>query len=1172
VEFGILGPLELDGEGTGALKGAKPRGLLALLLLQPRTLIPPERLVDDLWEGDPPASATNTLQTYVHHVRKAIGSERLETRPGGYLLAVDPEEIDAWRFERTVRAVAEDTEATALHTATELRDALALWRGDALVEFSDASWASSEIARLSGLQLWAIEARIDADLALGRHAALLPELESLVGVYPLRERFWGQLMLARYRSGRQAEALRAYRQLHTLLDEELGIRPSTDLVNLEHSMLLQEPTLDLPAPARVPVAGEAAGASEGPATGGPRTRSSVLPVALASVLDTPFVGRDQEVDWFAPTEVEGCGALLVAGEAGIGKTRLAAELAVRAEAAHIPVLYGRCRRALTAPYEPWIGVLESLATSTPVSRWNDWVAGRASLARLLPDLVTAAPDRPDADPDAERYRLFEAVTDLLGDAAAARGALIVLDDLHWADEPTLLLLRHLLTDARPERVLVVATYRDTDLLGAAALTETLADLRRTDGVRLLTLAGLAEHDVSELITALTEEHDVSKLARAVRDETDGNPFFVVEVVRHLTETGGLVDPAAAPGDVRDLPPSVREVVSQRVRALGVDVADTLSAAAIVGLEFSIDLLSDVLDVAPETLAGSLDVAVRARVLREVDPGRYAFAHALTQHTLAGDVSATRRRELHRRIAAVLEADHDVSTNAGEIADHLLRADPASPDPRVLEYMKLAGARALTQLAPRDACRWFTEALRVVELLPDVDARTTVALTIALGEAEHHAGDPEHRTTLLQAAELAREAGHRDLLVRAALANTRGFASAAGRVDTARVSVLESAISAVGAGDSSARARLLATFAAELTWDGDWRRRRSLSDEALAMARRVGDPDTLAYVLTRRPNTIWVPDALGERLANTEESLRLARRLDDPVARFWASMYRLNATVAAAELGEADGLLDTMTDIARGVPLPLLQWEAHLHRAWYLLLGGHFADAETEAGQAFEIGVESGQPDAPMLYAGQLLMIRFDQGQLGELEPVLEQQLLENPGIPAFRAALALAQCDVDRLDEAARQLRRAAGQLFEDLPYDQVWLMCIGMWASVAERLADADAAAAIYRLMQPWSGQVLSTGAHLFGACDHWLGSLATVMGELDAAEQHLTRARGLHARLHAPVWTLRTQLARATLLHRRGSRPAVAESRLLAQEVATMAARLECAGLERRAAALIS
>ena len=658
---------------------------------------------------------------------------------------------------------------------------------------------------------------------------------------------------------------------------------------------------------------------------------------------------------------------------------------------------------------------------------------------------------------------------------------------------------------------------------------------------------------------------------AVRDETDGNPFFVVEVVRHLTETGGLVDPGSAPGDVRDLPPSVREVVSQRVRSLGVDVAEMLATAAIVGVEFELDVLAAVLDQPAETLVDWLDIAVRARVLREVVPGHYEFAHALVQYTLAGDVSATRRRDLHRRIARVLEQSAAEGTRSGEIADHLLRADPASPDPKVLEYMRMAGTRALTQLAPHDVCRWFTEALRVVDLVPGIEPRVRIELTVALGEAQRHAGVADHRTTLLHAAELARDLDERDLLVQAALANTR-LASAAGRVDTSRIAVLEAAISAVGAGDSTARARLLATFAAELTWDGDWRRRRSLSDEALAMARRVGDADTLAYVLTRRPNTIWVPDALGERLANTEESLRIARRLGDPVARFWASMYRLNATAAAADLTEAAGLLDTMADIADEVPLPLLRWEANLHRAWYFLLGGNFVDGESHSSRAFEIGMECGQPDAPMLYAGQLLMLRFDQGNLGELEQILEQQLLDNPGIPAFRAALALAQCDVGRVDEAARQLHRAAAERFEDLPYDQVWLMCIGIWASVTEIVGDAEAADAIYELMLPWSGQVLSTGAHVFGACDHWLGALATITGDLDAADRHLTRARELHARLGAPVWSLRTQLARATLAGRRGTPQDRAEAELLAHEVSTMANRLGCNGLTRRANAMLS
>jgi tetratricopeptide (TPR) repeat protein len=339
-----------------------------------------------------------------------------------------------------------------------------------------------------------------------------------------------------------------------------------------------------------------------------------------------------------------------------------------------------------------------------------------------------------------------------------------------------------------------------------------------------------------------------------------------------------------------------------------------------------------------------------------------------------------------------------------------------------------------------------------------------------------------------------------------------------------------------------------------------------------MARRVGDLGTLAYVLTRRPNTIWVPDALGERLANTEESLAIARRLDDPVARFWASMYRLAATTAAADLAEAELHLRTMEQIAAALPLPVLTWEAHLHRGWHQLLTGRFDEAEESASRAFTIGSESGQPDAMLLYAGQLLMIRFDQGTVGEIEHVIEQQAVDNTGIPGFRAALALANCDTGRFDDAAHLLRRAADENFDELPYDQLWLMSIGIWAFVATTVEDPDAGDALYRLMLPWSGQVLSTGAHVFGASDHWLGALAIVTGDLDAADAHLRRAREIHARLAAPVWSLRTQLARALLLRRRGDVSATGEANLLATEARTVAARLGCAGLERVADDLLA
>ena len=358
-------------------------------------------------------------------------------------------------------------------------------------------------------------------------------------------------------------------------------------------MLLQEPTLDLPPQARVTVPGETIDPeADGVAPEGMRARASMLPIALESVLDTPFVGREPRD---RASHARRPGQLPRRADRRRGRDRQDAlrrgARSPRGVRPASPCSTGgasarsRCRTSRGSRCS------SAWRSRRPPAGGPTGSRARPMLARLLPDLVTAAPERPDADPDAERYRLFEAVTDLIADAAAARGAVIVVDDLHWADEPTLMLLRHLLAVARPDRVLVVATYRDTDLVGASSLTETLADLRRAQGLEWLTLSGLVEGEVSELITALTEEHDVSKLARAVRDETDGNPFFVVEVVRHLTETGGLVDPGSAPGDVRDLPPSVREVVSQRVRALGVDVAEMLGTAAIVGVEFELDVLA-----------------------------------------------------------------------------------------------------------------------------------------------------------------------------------------------------------------------------------------------------------------------------------------------------------------------------------------------------------------------------------------------------------------------------------------------------------------------------------------------------------------------------------------------------------------------------------------------------
>ncbi|MBV9337946.1 MAG: AAA family ATPase, partial [Solirubrobacterales bacterium] len=487
VEFSILGPLEVVVAGRPvSVKPAKARMLLALLLLDPGRSVSLDRLIDQLWGEAPPASAAVSLRVLVSRLRETLASSgapnAIETRPPGYALCVESRQIDARRFEALLARGREELAGGHPEAAAAtLRDGLGLWRGPALADISDSSATSGEAARLEELRLVALEERIDADLGCARHDLVIGELEQLVRAHPFRERMWRALMLALYRCRRQADALAAFTELRKRLIDELGIEPSPGLRELQQQILEQSPLLSLASPEEGMRGRPLARGLVGP----PQQFDRALPGELA-VASEVFVGRQAEIDVLADAwRLALKGSLrtaLLAGEPGIGKTRLAAELARRAHAEGAVVLFGRCDEDLGVPFQPFSEALRAYVQACPAAELAIQAGGRAGeLARLVPELderLLGARPTSSGDPEEQRDRLFDAVSSLLAGASHARPVLLVLDDLHWAARPTLLMLRHLLRSREPMRLLVLGTYRDTELDRAHPLAQVLADLRR----------------------------------------------------------------------------------------------------------------------------------------------------------------------------------------------------------------------------------------------------------------------------------------------------------------------------------------------------------------------------------------------------------------------------------------------------------------------------------------------------------------------------------------------------------------------------------------------------------------------------------------------------------------------------------------------------------------------
>jgi len=903
-----------------------------------------------------------------------------------------------------------------------------------------------------------------------------------------------------------------------------------------------------------------------------------------------FVGRGEELDAIRDalkrSAVERSQQLvLVGGEPGIGKTTLATVFARRAHADGAVVLYGRCDEDLGIPYQPWAEALGHLIDHAPPGMLDEVLTAHgADLAHLGPALspIGKGGGGGSADPETGRYLLFGAIVRILGATGVDHPVAVVLDDLQWADAPTLQVLRHLMTSDQRFPIVVVGTYRESEVRAGDPLADLLAWSHGQPSVTRLGLRGLDDTDLLALMEAAAG-HSVDESGLALRDalsrETDGNPFFVFELLRHLIETGAVYQNAegrwTASGDVRrqGLPISVREVIGRRAARLGDEAVRILSVAAVIGRDFDLDLLARAADTGEDALLEVLDTAVAATLVVNVVGERYSFVHALVGHALYETLSPARRARAHRRVADAIEAicGADPGPRVGELAYHWAQALAPQDAAKAISYARAAGDRALAQLAPDEALRWYRQALGLLDDQERDDPRLRAALGVGIGNAQRQTGDPEFGRTLLEAGRLARQVGDGGTVVAAALANNRGLFSVIGRVDHDRVEMIEAALASIGDVDSAPRARLLALLAIEHTWDGDYPGRRALSDNAVAMARRLGDPATLRDVLLLRHNTIWVPETVAERLQLTAEAETLAQAVGDPVGRFWSAIYRYCPAVQIGDRDEVTRCWELNRALAAQIGQPTLLWMSAWFDTIYVQLSGDVARAEQLAAETYQIGSESGQPDAVLIYAGAINAVRFHQGREAELVNALASSVAANPGLPFIRSALARTFVDLGRVDDA-RQLLAAEVDTDFPLPHDPGLLSAWITWAEVASRLGDVVAARMLYERLTPWPEQVVFNGSVIGGAIAHYLGQLATVLGRYDTAEEHFSMARTLHERLQAPFHHARTHLEWARMLVVR-ARPADGHhARTHLDTAIDLARRYGCALVEQQASELLA
>ncbi len=883
-----------------------------------------------------------------------------------------------------------------------------------------------------------------------------------------------------------------------------------------------------------------------------------LPARLAVPPFVGVIGRAQELDELAEAakRVGTRGArevVLVTGEPGQGKSTLVAELCRRVKEQGMTVLLGRCDEDLGAPYRPFQEALGHLVDHVPEAVLRAHVSEHGGeLGLLVPGLRKRLGDLPhprDTDPDTGRYLLFSAVAALLQQAAEERTVVLVLEDLHWADVPSLQLLRYLMSGATGSRLLIVGTYRGAELSSTHPLSGTVAALRREPGLSTVVLRGLGDDEVLTFMEAAAGhplDDEGVLLAHALYEETDGNPFFVTEVLRHLAESGAIVRDetgrwsADGASETIALPDSVRQVVGARVARLGDAGVRTLSVAAVIGREFDLDLLAEVTGVEEDVLLDVLDAAGSADLVLEIPgaTGRYSFSHALIQHTLYEDLGFTRRTRLHHRVAEALE-DLCVAApgeRTAELAHHFLLATRPVDTDKAVGYAVQAAREALETLAPEDAVRHFEQALSLLDQNPDADARKRTEILVGLGQAQRQAGVPAFRETLIGAADEARRLGETSLLVAAALANNRGIAPAANDIDGQKVAVLEAALAAMPAEESTERATLLATLANELAY-GPLDRRTALAEQAMAMARRAGDPATLVRVIRLVSGPRRIPSTLRTRVRDSAEALELAQQIGDPSQLYLAAQGRRNTAIENAEFGVADSCLQTMLELSERLQQPVLVWETTRHQAIDDLLRGDPTSAEVHSTAALELGLQIGEPDAYFSTFGlQFMQARLQQGRLGELLEEVAKIAVDNPSMPAYQAGLALACTEAGDTDRALDLLRSAAADGFASLPMDMGWMDGVAVFAQVAVELDVAGPALGLRELLEPFADQVVFDTLMPMEPVAWYLGGLCTLLERFDEADHHFERSEEVDRRGRRAYSLALNDLNWGRMLSRRG------------------------------------
>lgn len=1065
---GVLGPLlvRVDGKPV-VISSARERAVIEALALRPGAPTRVETLVDAIWGEDPPPNARKVVQTYVARLRKVLPPGAIVSAPDGYRLDVSGRDaVDAQWFEDLVGGAPR-------HSAARIRDGLDLWRGEPYESLADVASVIGVRARLVELRRTAEEDELDALLARGEHARVVAQAEVAVAAEPLRERRWGQLMIALFRCGRQADALRAFQRCRDTLVDTLGIDPGPDLQEIERAVLAHDARLQPPAPT-------AAG------------RGQSLPLVLDEVARRPIVGRVSEIAelqarWTSVRDGDRATVVLV-GEAGAGKTRISAAFGEAVIDDGGQVLYGRCSPELAMPYQPFA---EALGVAI----------GERSAKR---------------DEGSEPLAVFHDVVGRLAAMAASAPLLVVVEDLHWATPPTRRLLRHLAAAPELKRVLLLATSRAAND----------ADLGELATASRMTLGALGVEDIAALV-ALQSPEDVEESA-TLHDLAGGNPFLVEQL---------LLDRAAARRGGSAHASRANDVVALRVQRLSDQARAVLELSALVGLDFAVDTVARASVGDVDAVLSALEEAETNALIVPVGLGRFTFCHALVRSVLLSSMPATRRMRHHRDLAVALESGPAAFRDPAALARHYTGCAPLGHAREAVTHNRTAGDIARRRAASEEAASFYGEALDALELLDVVDESARCELLIAKGEVLRRIGDESGQNLIDEAIDWARSHRDGRRFATVVFAMNRFGLTTDVTGATEMVRLVEEAIDLLGDEEPAVRARLLAVLAAELTYLLDTERRVEASANALALARQLDDDEVLARVLVGCVTGWAAPEDLDGRFEKASELLALAERLDADELLIRGHREVALAALEAGHLETYRAGFAVVRDLTTRLRDLTFQWELGYMEAADLHLVGDLDGAERTARRAAEVGRRAGiNPGSVAIVLTSLLgVVHLDQGRLAE--DIADVRALADlvPTSP-FSYFLPMLELEAGDRDAAAATLAALATNDFEEIPRRQTWPLSLAMVGEAAAELGNITVSTLVHDKLAPLSGRFVAGESFRYTPVDRILGRLCLTLGRIDDAARHLRAADALVTGLQAPTIHARVVVDRARLAIARG------------------------------------